>query len=396
MKNMKIAILPNLYLKENGTFDKEKAFELSGKIAGVCYDKEGFEHLLKEDIENTKKRINNTLNNGHHSVYDHIMINFNIKGIPKILAMVLNNEHQYTTSEKSGRYTNVTYNNSIISEKEVLLYEKWFTIFKDLIKKEYPDFTNFKIKTLAQENARYLITVFMPTEMIYSTTLRQINYISSFFKKYIEDKKESNDYFEKKLSASMIEFVEQLKDLNILDERLMTNDKNRQISLFGKNLANRNEIFDYIYSVNYKSSFVCLAQAQRHRTLFYTMERMNEKEYFVPPILNKNKEYLNEWIKDIKSLENIVPQGELVLINETGTYDNFILKCYERLCTAAQLEVMQTTKMILLKYKEELEKNNNVLKDDIKKYIKGARCTFGYNCQKKCNFKAGITLEREI
>ena len=113
MENMKIAILPNLYLKENGTFDKDKAFELSGKIAGVCYDKEGFEHLLKEDIENTKKRINNTLNNGHHSVYDHIMINFNIKGIPKILAMVLNNEHQYTTSEKSGRYTNVTYNNSI-------------------------------------------------------------------------------------------------------------------------------------------------------------------------------------------------------------------------------------------------------------------------------------------
>ena len=67
MENMKIAILPNLYLKENGTFDKDKAFELSGKIAGVCYDKEGFEHLLKEDIENTKKRINNTLNNATYA-----------------------------------------------------------------------------------------------------------------------------------------------------------------------------------------------------------------------------------------------------------------------------------------------------------------------------------------
>ena len=50
MENMKIAILPNLYLKENGTFDKAKAFALSRKIAGACYDKEGFEHLLKEDI----------------------------------------------------------------------------------------------------------------------------------------------------------------------------------------------------------------------------------------------------------------------------------------------------------------------------------------------------------
>lgn len=394
---MKTKILQNFFLKEDGTFDLENALLFSGRIAGVCYDKEGFEHLEKEDISNTQKRINNTLENDHHSVYDHIMINFNIVGIPKILAMVLNNEHQYTTSEKSARYTDVTYKNgSILTEREVTLYNKWNERFKELIKENYPDFTNFKIKTLAQENARYLITVFVPTEMVYSTTLRQINYIASIMQKYIEEHNESNDYLEKNLSLCMQDFIKELDRLNVLDKRLMHNSKNRNISLFGKDLEKREEIFSHIYSVNYEASYASLAQAQRHRTLFYQMERMDEKKYFVPPILNKKEEYIKEWTQDIKSVSNVVPQGEIILINETGTYDNFILKTKERLCTAAQLEVMKATRDTLLKYKDVLEKNDHYLKEDIKKYVKGARCTFGYNCTKKCNFKEGITLEREI
>lgn len=394
---MKTKILQNFFLKEDGTFDLENALLFSGRIAGVCYDKEGFEHLEKEDISNTQKRINNTLENDHHSVYDHIMINFNIVGIPKILAMVLNNEHQYTTSEKSARYTDVTYKNgSILTEREVALYNKWNERFKELIKENYPDFTNFKIKTLAQENARYLITVFVPTEMVYSTTLRQINYIASIMQKYIKEHNESNDYLEKNLSLCMQDFIKELDRLNVLDKRLMHNSKNRNISLFGKDLEKREEIFSHIYSVNYEASYASLAQAQRHRTLFYQMERMAEKKYFVPPILNKKEEYIKEWTQDIKSVSNVVPQGEIILINETGTYDNFILKTKERLCTAAQLEVMKATRDTLLKYKDALEKNDHYLKEDIKKYVKGARCTFGYNCTKKCNFKEGITLEREI
>lgn len=394
---MEVKILPNLFLNEDGTFNKEKALMFCGQIAGVCYDKEGFEHLSKEDSEKTINRINNTLTNGHHSVYDHVLLNFNLIGIPKLLAMVLNNEHQYTTSEKSGRYTNVTYkNDSVLSQKEVELYTKWFERFKEIIKKEYPDFSSFKIKTLAQENARYLITVFMPTEMIYSTTLRQINYIASFMNKYIDMHINSNDYLENKLSCSMQEFIKELERLNVLEDKLMMNDKNRELSLFNNNIETKKEIFSDIYSTNYELSFASFAQAQRHRTINYQIKRMDNKKYFVPPILLKDKEYTEEWIKDITSVSDIIPQGELVLINENGTYDNFILKTKERLCTSAQLEVMISTRNTLLKYKEELKKNNDILKEDIKKYMKGARCTFGYKCLQKCNFKSGINLERNI
>ena len=34
---IKINILPNYFLKKDGTFDKKGAINLCGKIAGVCY-----------------------------------------------------------------------------------------------------------------------------------------------------------------------------------------------------------------------------------------------------------------------------------------------------------------------------------------------------------------------
>lgn len=281
---IKIAILPNHFLKSDKTFDKEEAIKLSGKIAGICYDKEGFSHLENEKEEKTMRRVNMTLNNGHHSVYDHILINFNLQNLPKILAMVLNNEHQYTTSEKSARYTPVVKKEgSIITEEEERLYNKWVDIFKIKIKSQYKNIYNdAKIQKLAQENARYLVTVFMPTQMIYSTSLRQINYIASWMQNYIENA-DMNNAFDKKLSSSMQEFLEGLYDINVLEEGLMKNEKSRSLSLFGKDLDKKEEHFGDVYSTLYKASFAFLAQAHRHRTLDYQMEMLEEKEYFIPP-----------------------------------------------------------------------------------------------------------------
>ena len=396
--NIKVELLPNQFLKENGTFDKNEALKLSGKIAGVCYDQEGFNHLVNEDYDRTKKRINMTLDNGHHSVYDHISISFNLQNVPKILAMVLNNEHQYTTSEKSARYTKVVKDdNGIISDKEEKLYLKWFQIYAIKIKEKYGNiFNDSKIIKLAQENARYLVTVFMPTQMIYTTTLRQINYLASWMMEYIT-KSDLNNEFERELSLAMEEFVYNLMDLNVLDMRLSKNEKNRELSLFGKDLNKKNNYFGDIYTYNYKGSLAQLAQAQRHRTLDYKMEFLNEKEFYIPEIIKDDNALVTEWLNDISSVSEVTPQGTLVNINETGTYDNFILKCKERLCSAAQLEIMNQTKETLTKYKEALVLSNHPLKDDINKYTKGARCTFpDYRCPRDCKFTEGKKLIRKI
>lgn len=396
--NIKIDILPNQFLKEDGTFNKKEALNLSGKIAGVCYSKEGFKKLENEPEEKTNKRIERTLKSGHHSVYDHIFINLNMQNIPKILAMILNNEHQYTTSEKSARYTPITTeNNKIITKHEYQLYNKWINIFKIKIKEKYGNILNEnKIEKLAQENARYLITVFMPTHMIYTTSLRQINNLASWMQKYI-DNTENIFIFEYNLIKAMKDFIKELDKLNLLDENLMTNDKNREISLFGKNLDQKEDIFQDIYSTTYKGSFAQLAQAQRHRTLDYQLERSKNKEYYIPEIIKDQPILVQEWLEDINKVKSITPQGELVTINETGKFDDFILKCKERLCSSAQLEIMKQTKETLQKYKEQLEKNHHPLKDEIEKYSKGARCTFpDYDCPNDCHFNEGKSLIRKI
>lgn len=395
---IKVGILPNQFLKPNGTFDKDEAIKLSGKIAGVCYDKEGFSHLENEPEEKTMRRVNTTLENGHHSVYDHISISFDLQNIPKILAMVLNNEHQYTTSEKSARYTPVErQENSIITEEEVKLYNKWIDIFQTKIKSQYGNIYNdTKIKKLAQENARYLVTVFMPTQMIYSTSLRQINYIASWMQDYIK-KADMNNNFERKLAFFMNELYEEFNRVNVLEPRLMKNEKYRGLSIFGKDLDKKEEHFGDVYSCIYKGSFAQLAQAHRHRTLDYQMEMLDEKEYFIPPIIADDQILVDEWLGDIQNVKDVNPQGELVKISEVGKYEDFILKCKERLCTSTQLEIMLQTRNTLLKYKKSLEESNSYHAKDIEKYSHGARCTFfDFNCSSDCKFAEGKILTRKI
>ena len=395
---IKVGILPNQFLKSDGTFDKDNAIKLSGKIAGVCYDKEGFAHLENEPEEKTMRRVDMTLNNGHHSVYDHISISFNLQNLPKMLAMVLNNEHQYTTSEKSARYTPVVrQEGSIITADEERLYNKWIEIFKLKIKAAYGDvYNDAKIQKLAQENARYLVTVFMPTQMIYSTSLRQINYMASWMKDYIDNANMDND-FEKKLAISMQELIDELGNLNVLEEGLLKNEKYRSLSIFGKDLDKKEEHFGDVYSTTYKGSFAQYAQAHRHRTLDYQLELLDEKEYFIPPIIADDQMLVDEWLGDMQTVSEVNPQGELVRISEVGKYEDFILKCKERLCSAAQLEIMMQTKETLSKYKTALEESGNPLASDIEKYSHGARCTFpDFNCASDCKFKEGKLLIRKI
>lgn len=396
-KKIKVSILPNYFLRSDGTFDKDEAIKLSGKIAGICYDKEGFSHLENEPEEKTQRRIDMTLNNGHHSVYDHVWINFNLQNVPKILAMVLNNEHQFTTSEKSARYTPVVRDNSFISEAEENLYNKWLNIFKIKIKERYGDvYSDYRINKLAQENARYLVTVFMPTQMIYSTSLRQINYIASWMNEYI-DNANIDDPFERNLALSMGQFLSALSDVNVLEPGLMKNEKHRELSLFGSDIDKIEEYYGNVYSTVYNGSFAFLAQAHRHRTLDYKMERLDTKEYYIPPIIEDDDLLVEEWLSDMNIVKDVTPQGELVRISEMGKYDDFILKCKERLCSAAQLEIMQQTRNTLLKYKDALEESGSPLASDIQKYTHGARCTFpDFTCTQDCHFAEGKKLVRKI
>ena len=365
---------------------KDEAVDFSGKSAGICYLPDTLDTLFAEPLEKTKRRADGNIKSGHHSVFGHPTYNLSLEGIPKILAMILNNEKIYNTSEKSARYTHME-----PSPQEKELYEKWIEIFKEQILTQYPKFEDKRALKLAQENARYLISVFTPaTVMEYTVNFGQLNYIINWAKDYIKNAEENT--FSIKLKETFKEFLAAMPDLEI--EGLNSRNKNRNFSLFSKR-KNRNEEFGENYSVTYLASFAQLAQAQRHRTLSYEMTLLDEPKYYVPPIIaGTNLE--QEWLKDISSLKEFFPQGMLVQVNERGTIENFVLKCMERLCGFSQLEIMQETKNIMNKYLE-ATKDKPELYQYLLPYSRGARCTFpGWKCDSPCVFGGYGAMIRNI
>ena len=380
---MKINIIAST--KVGYELPKEEAVNFSGKSAGICYLPDTLDVLFNEPIEKTEKRASMNILSGHHSVFGHATYNLSLEGIPKILAMILNNEKVYNTSEKSARYTVMQ-----TSDEEQELYDKWIEIYKKRITEEYPNFDEKRVKKLAQENARYLISVFTPaTVMEYSTNFCQLNYIINFAKDYIDN--EPDTKFSVKLKEVFKEFIAALPDLEV--EGLNARFKNRKFSFFAT--RERKEEFGENYCTNYKATFAELAQAQRHRTLAYEMSFSDTNEFFVPDII-KGTEYEEEWLKDITSLEDNFPQGLLININERGTIENFVLKCQERLCGAAQLEIAKQTKATMDRYLEEV-KDNKDLYNYLLPYSNGARCTFpGFKCTAPCIFGPKLAMDRKI
>ena len=96
-------------------------------------------------------------------------------------------------------------------------------------------------------------------------------------------------------------------------------------------------------------------------------------------------------------VSSVYPQGEMVMVSESGKMDDFILKCKERLCSHAQLEIANQEKNTLLKYRSELAKRGSPLAKQLDPYNHGSRCTFpDYECHQDCKFKEGKMLVRKI
>ena len=379
--------------KMNEITPKEEFDMFGGKSAGVCYMSSTFNDLINEDVEKTKRRINQTKSSGHHSVYEHSNFSLYLNGVPKIVAMILNNEKQYSTSEKSGRYTIMK-----LSDREQVIYNKWLEIFRNRITKmykaDYPTFfSDSRIEKLAQENARYLTSVFTPVSLIYTTNYRQFNYLIAVIDKQIA--KENKTPFEEKLNPYLEELVEKMKALPYYDEILSRNEKCRSLSLFaGDNKVE--EYFGDVYATTYKASFAELAQAQRHRTLSYNM-RICDGEFYVPEIIRDSESFTELWLSDLKDLKDNYPHALLLEINEMGTLDNFILKLKERKCTFAQLEINKVTIETLKKYEHALRMKVHPRAEEIMQYTKGSRCTFpDYKCTAPCGFALGINESRKI
>lgn len=397
LSNLKITLLENTpFLKEDGTFNLNKAMDFSGKIGGICYNEKGLMDSFAEDDEKTEKRVNNSTSGEHQSVFEHVNVSMYLNDSSKMLNMVLNNEGQYSTSERSLRYTTIKDGECNLTKREIFLYEKWYNIFYGLISAQYGDVLKpFKIKTLAKENARYMTSTFINTEMVHTIPLAQLNRVATYMKKYLA--KENKNDFEERVSKDFEMFLSECDRLNLLDERLESNRKDRSLKIFGENLDSIPEEFGVTYSTTYKGSFAEYAQKERHRIEKSSLERDELNGFFVPPILEYYDNLIDIWLYDIMSVKEEVPQGELVTIHEEGTFDTFISKLKERDCSAAQLEIFRQSEETKKKYYEALKEKDHPYVKKLEPYMGKRRCGYpDYTCNKPCGFREGIIGSRRI
>ncbi|MAH03188.1 hypothetical protein CMI39_00165 [Candidatus Pacearchaeota archaeon] len=192
-----------LIASTNKLKDTKDMKKFSRDCARVCYTSKDFEQL-REEVADTKL-TDRLLRSGHHSVFEHINLTFYMKNIPKIFAMILNNEKQYATSEKSARYTQMKTTIPLQKEK----YNKWMKILIPKINEVFPKIKKGRdevIKKLAQENARYMTSVFTPTKMVHTVNLRQLNFIMQGFEENIIKYRENKNPFFNRLPESLGQF----------------------------------------------------------------------------------------------------------------------------------------------------------------------------------------------
>ena len=389
---MKISVVAST--KEGYVAPKEEFDSISGHAAGVCYMSDTYEALLNEPIENTMKRASDTKEKVHHSVFGHPHVSLVLEDVPKAINMVLNCEGIYNASERSARYKKM-----ILPADEERLYNKWFEIFKRLIeddyKNRYPNYFSPRIvRTLAQENARYLTSVFTPATLEYTVSYQQLNYIYGMMQREIE---EPSNAFMIALKPAMEEFCREVEKTPYIDPDLVkgVKIKNRRLAIIGEDKPE--EYFGDVFATSYEMSLAAFAQEERHRTEKHNIILLDELKFFVPPSIRKSAVLTNEWLKDCESMATRFPQGMLICVNEYGRIDWFIQKLKERKCSHAQLEINQQTNLVLNKYVQALRERNHKRADELSQYTKGARCTFpDYKCQSPCGFIEGIEETREI
>lgn len=435
---MEVKLDPMQGYVKDGKFDLKKALISTGVKAAICYKETSDGVLVSPEMvrnsESASVLLNrgiNTLRDEHTTPSEHQIVSLEITNAPKIFLMVLNNEKQYTADERSLRYTKVE-ENANISKREVELYNKWLDKIEKIITDKYLDFYLKYSKTekmaksiihkLAGENARYMVSVFVPTTTTYTVPFVQLNKLLSYMKKVINN---PLDKLEEMLVPYFEEFISKCEELNIVitnkslydaikdDEEILNlvtkrhpniinnkdntdlfykNSKDVDLSLFAKRnpFSGINMENEYGTTISYNNyeSFACLAQEHRHRTIDCEMLIPDEFMCYVPPILESDSKLKEEWINDMKSVKDVFPQGQLVKVNRCSSVRN-ILKfvSQERACDRAQLEIQRvyTNDIIPDIYNALKENNYDDLSEKVSPYVKKMRCQYpNYHCVAPC------------
>ena len=368
---------------------KEEAVLAAGQAAAICYMPSDFDAILDEDQNKTTSRAAGCKTSKHYSTYAHVRKTLCFEGIPKLAAMVLNNERPANISEKSGRYTIM-----FCAGRELELYNKWLEIFAKLIAAEYPHLKPDVVQKLSQENARCFISVLTPTTtMDYSVDMTQANFIIHWLNNFCDTPtshplKEAIKPALREIASGMYEYcgIEGIEDY-----------RGRTLPSFFANRSHAQE-FGETFSINRKVSFASGAHFHRSQSLIFDFEVESDPskaEFYIPRIL-EGSAYFDEYLADMRSIADLYPAGMLINMNMRGTPENLILLLQERLCGAVLPETCFTAKSILEEYCQETVQTNPAVYEMLNRFSNGTKCSFGhYTCTRPCPLGPAMCFTRK-
>lgn len=376
---------------------------LSGKFGGTCYAKEGYETIRQQPLEKALKRAERTAASGHHSVFQHGMVTMEIV-CPKMIAMLLNSIGISNTSEKSARYTQMQPETELENE----LYKKWHDKIFSEIERVYGDlFEDRERDKLAYENARYMISVFCETSMVYSLPFRNIFYVMDFTDRMVESLEKLDGGFNERLKKELKSLKAAL--LGVVGKQNFHETKNdyfrfMPVQATGAFDDDNIEYYGDVYTAKLQASFAQVAQQQRHRTtrvkINFSGKDAEEFGFYIPPIL-KGTPLEEEWLEDIRSVKEVYPQGTLVSVTEQGLFEDFVLKCKERMCGRAQLEIMVDTALLISRFAKHPENLSGANRKRLERLLVDdkpcARCGYpDFTCTEGCKWGIKGALSRKI
>lgn len=369
--------------------------QICGTISGECYSSDGMLALTKQPIEKAFNRANNCATSGHLSVFGHFMVTLELVDIPKALIMLLNNNHINNTSERSMRYTKIE---EACGEKDTALYNKWRAIFVDKFTetygKKYPEiFTKSVIAKKANESARYIVSSYYKSSMVYTNSIREFTYVSRCFDDILKQGDNMHPFY-KGMRAQIEEFNSLLKQTGLVFEEFNDQGK-KDFSLLSKDNKIVTPYYGDCIVDTYKMSLSCTAHLHRHRFVNMSIAFDEKPTFFVPHILEDDEALVKEWIADCESQIDVMPQALLVNINEIVPTNLIIKKYNERLCFHAQLEICDICLKQVQRILKNLDPNAKDIREQFEK-IKASRCTWGYKCSNPCGFIEGINCTRKI
>jgi len=227
--------------------------------------------------------------------------------------------------------------------------------------------------------------------MVYTVNLRQLNFLLQQFEAFVDAHGGGDDVFMSRLAESVKDFLEQTRELRIDG---LDNQTDRSLSLFrpeGHREDDREPVDGEMYSRVYRISFACLAQAQRHRTISYTILGSIEKnadDLYIPPVVKKAG-LEKEWVSDLKEVaKDDFPQAQLISVYERGRMEDFRSKALLRICGHAQLEVMYNTLETAQQLKE-YQRRYGI-------HSLQPKCLQGIRCASPCVWLGGNALKRVV